>query len=225
MVQGSKCSISSDFVCGENSKWGDFVVIQKDVVVGSNVKIGSFVVIQSGTRIADNVTIEDFVVLKARTTIESNCIIEDHSIVQSSAFIGAGTKLGTHSKAGRNVVIGQNCKFTAFCEIRDNCRLGNNVSMGSRGTLSAGTQVEDDVIMKYAFVVTDTPVIGQESIKRTGVLKRGSKFGASVTIMPGVSVGVNSEIGACSQVRQDVPDNEVWYGNPAKFFKKSQPRS
>jgi len=38
--------------------------------------------------------------------------------------------------------------------------------------------------------------------------------------MPGITVGKNSEIGACSQVRHDVPDNEIWYGGPAKFFKK-----
>ena len=38
--------------------------------------------------------------------------------------------------------------------------------------------------------------------------------------MPGITIGKNSEIGACSQVRHDVPDNEIWYGSPAKFFKK-----
>ena len=84
--------------------------------------------------------------------------------------------------------------------------------------------MEDNVIMKYAFVVTDTPVVEQENIKSVGVLKRGSMFGANVTIMPGVDIGENSEIGACSQVRQDVPPNETWYGNPAKFFKARKPR-
>ncbi|MFZ6014537.1 MAG: acyltransferase, partial [Bacteroidota bacterium] len=58
------------------------------------------------------------------------------------------------------------------------------------------------------------------NVKKTGMLKRGSRFGANVTIMPSVTIGVNSEIGACSQVRHDVPDNEIWYGNPAKLFKK-----
>ena len=38
-------------------------------------------------------------------------------------------------------------------------------------------------------------------------------------IMPGVMVGENSVVGACSQVRKDIPDNEIWYGNPAKFYK------
>jgi len=118
--------------------------------------------------------------------------------------------------------MGVNCRFTAFCEVRDNCKLGNNISMGSRGTLSANTIVEDDVIMKYAFVVTDIPVVGQEQVKSVGTLKKGSRFGANVTIMPGVFVGENAEIGACSQVLNNVPDNQIWHGNPAKFFKKAK---
>jgi len=38
--------------------------------------------------------------------------------------------------------------------------------------------------------------------------------------MPDIVIGENSEVGACSQVRVNIPDNEVWYGSPAKFFRK-----
>ena len=48
----------------------------------------------------------------------------------------------------------------------------------------------------------------------------GALIGANVTLMPGFSIGKNTIIGACSQVRAHVPDDEIWYGNPAKFFKK-----
>ena len=198
------CDIADDLICGKDFKCSSFVKIEKDVVIGDNVTIESFVVVRSGARIGDNVA------------------LEEHAVVYSDSTIGSGTKIGIFTKVGKKVVMGENCRFTAFCEIRDNCKLGNNVSMGSRGTLSANTVVEDEVIMKYAFVVTDVPVVGQEEIKSVGTLKKGSRFGANVTIMPGVTVGENSEIGACSQVRYDVPGNEVWYGNPAKFFKKRE---
>ena len=220
MEIGKYCDISDDFVGGPNFLCGQSVRIDKDVVVGNDVKVGNFVVIHEGARIGDNVTIDDFVVLKPGVSLGKGVVVEDHSLILSDSRVEAKTKLGTHTKVGRNVKIGEGCKFTAFCEIRDNCQVGNNVSMGSRCTLSAGWHVEDDVIMKYSFVATDTPVVGQESVKRVGTLKRGSRFGANVTIMPGLTMGENSEIGACSQVRTDVPDNEVWYGNPAKFFRK-----
>ena len=45
-------------------------------------------------------------------------------------------------------------------------------------------------------------------------------IGANVTLMPNTSIGNNCVIGACSQVRDNVPDNEIWFGNPAKPYKK-----
>jgi UDP-3-O-[3-hydroxymyristoyl] glucosamine N-acyltransferase len=177
--------------------------ISEHCKIGKNVSIGHFCVIEDGVVIGDNT------------------VIENYAMVLANSKIGANTKLGTYTKVGENVVIGSHCSFTSYCEIRDECNLGNNVSMGSRCTLSAHTIVEDDVIMKYGFVVTDTPNLNMNNEKVTGVLKKNSKFGANVVIMPAVTIGENVEIGACSQVRHDVPDNEIWYGSPAKFYKKS----
>lgn len=177
-------------------------IISETARLGANVKIGRFCIIDDDVKLGDNVIIEDF------------------AMVLSGSRIGHGTKIGTYTKIGLNVLIGENCFFTSFCEIRDNCRLGHKISMGSRCTLSAGTAVEDDVIIKYSFVYADTPNLSQNDVKKSGRLKRGSRFGANVTVMPGITVGENSEIGACSQVRHDVPDNEIWYGNPAKFYRK-----
>jgi acetyltransferase-like isoleucine patch superfamily enzyme len=203
MKTGKFCDIAEDFVHGENFRCGSYVKIEENVVVGDRVRIEDHAVLKSGTRLGDDASVGEY------------------SMLLAGCRIGSGTKVGTYTKVGNNAVIGDNCKFTSFCEIRDNCFLGNNVSMGSRGTLSADTRVEDDVIMKYSFVVTDTPVLGREKEKQVGVLKRGSRFGANVTIMPGVNIGEDAEIGACSQVRCDVPDGEVWYGSPARFYRKS----
>lgn len=181
----------------------NYSIISKNATIGKNVSIGRFCIIEDGVELSDGV------------------IVEDYSMILEGSKVGNYTKIGTYTKVGRNVVIGDNCSFTSFCEIRDECQLGENVVMGSRGTLSAGTIVEDDVVMKYAFVVTDTPDLTKNDEKVVGLLKKGSRFGASVVIMPAVTIGENAEIGACSQVRKNVPDNEVWFGIPAKYYRKS----
>jgi len=183
-------------------KENNFSVISDKARIGKNVKIGMFCVIE------DDVIIEDGVTIK------------NHVIILTGSKIGQEAMVGDFCMIGENVSIGKKCKFTAYCEIRDNCLIGNEVSMGSRGTLSADTIVEDNVIMKYSFVATDIPILTEKDNKRACVLKKGSRFGANVTILPSVIIGSNSEIGACSQVRSNVPDNEIWYGNPAKFYKK-----
>lgn len=180
--------------------FGSFV--SDKAVIGQGVRIGRFCIVEDGVELADDV------------------VLEDYAMVLAGSRIGAKTKIGTYCKVGRNVVIGREGSFTSFCEIRDHCQLGDRVTMGSRGTLSAGTVVEDDVVMKYAFVVTDTPDLTKNNEKIVGRLKARSRFGACVVIMPAVTIGENAEIGACSQVRKDVPDNQVWFGTPAKYYRE-----
>lgn len=175
--------------------------ISPGATLGANVRIGRFCIVEEDVVLADGV------------------VLEDYAMVLRGSVIGPRTKIGTYTKIGRDVRIGADCSFTSFCEIRDRCDLGDRVLMGSRGTLSAGTVVEDDVVMKYAFVVTDTPDLTRNDCKSVGRLKRKSRFGASVVIMPSVTIGENAEIGACSQVRKDVPDNQVWFGTPAKYYR------
>ncbi|MFC3157868.1 DapH/DapD/GlmU-related protein [Chryseobacterium arachidis] len=44
-------------------------------------------------------------------------------------------------------------------------------------------------------------------------------FGGNVTVLPGISIGNNSVIGAGSVVTKDIPDNVVAVGNPCKVVK------
>ncbi len=54
----------------------------------------------------------------------------------------------------------------------------------------------------------------------TIVIKDFSAIGAGATIVTGVTIGSNALVGAGSVVTKDVPDREVWCGNPAKFLRK-----
>lgn len=44
-------------------------------------------------------------------------------------------------------------------------------------------------------------------------------IGARVIILKGVHIGNNSIIGAGSVVTRDIPENQIWGGNPAKFIR------
>lgn len=45
-------------------------------------------------------------------------------------------------------------------------------------------------------------------------------IGMNSCILPGVSIGDNSIIGSGSVVTKNIPSNEIWVGNPARFIKK-----
>ena len=145
--------------------------------------------------------------------------IHQTAVIGDNVKLGDPIDIGPFVVIGDNVSIGNNVTIKPYCEIRSDAKIGNNVFLGSRCLIDNNTILEDDIIMKYGSAATDTPKLGQD-LKAPCHIKKKARIGANVTLMPGVTVGENSEIGACSQVRKDVPDNEVWYGNPAKFFKK-----
>ncbi|MDB9774821.1 hypothetical protein OAB47_01155 [Vicingaceae bacterium] len=154
-----------------------------------------------------------------KNKIGSNTKIHPLAYVEDGVIIGDNTSIGPFCIVRTGAKIGSNCKFTAYCEIRENVIIGDNTSFGSRCTISANAIVGNNVTIKYSFVLTDTPNLEDGNVKSVGNIGDGTLIGANVTLMPGFSIGENAIIGACSQVRSNVGDNEIWYGNPAKLFK------
>lgn len=54
-------------------------------------------------------------------------------------------------------------------------------------------------------------------------IKENAWIGANATILPGITIGKNSIVGAGSVVTHDVPGNSVAVGNPARVIKKLDP--
>jgi acetyltransferase-like isoleucine patch superfamily enzyme len=52
------------------------------------------------------------------------------------------------------------------------------------------------------------------------VIRKGAWLGAAVTVMPGVTIGENAVVAANAVVTNDVPDNTVVGGIPARVIKR-----
>lgn len=88
--------------------------------------------------------------------------------------------------------------------------------------------IGDNVILAgYDYVLSHSNVMwgfkaGEGGIKPV-VIKNGARISINVTILPGVTVGENSVIGAGAVVTQDIPDNCLAVGIPAKPIKLLKP--
>jgi len=150
--------------------------------------------------------------------IGKNVTIGSYVIIEEGVEIGDNTKIGPFCIVRTGAKIGKNCSFTAYCEIRENAVIGDNCTFGSRCTICAETIIGNNVTIKYGFVTTTMDFNSKKDLK-AGTVGDNSMIGANVMLAPGGSIGKNSIIGACSQVRTMVGDNEVWFGNPAKFYR------
>jgi acetyltransferase-like isoleucine patch superfamily enzyme len=92
--------------------------------------------------------------------------------------------------------------------------IGNNVMIGGN------TVIYDTDFHSLDPKIRGTSKDKQLAKKRSVIIKDNVFIGAHSTILKGVTIGENSIIGACSVVSKDIPPNEIWAGNPAKFIKK-----
>ena len=111
-------------------------------------------------------------------------------------------------------------KYNWVVQHKDNLKLGHKTDIGAFTYINA----------KYSVIIEDFVQIGShcsiysvstiDNKKGRVVLKRNCKVGSHSAIMPGVTVGENSIVGAFSFVNKDIPDNAIAIGVPAKVIKK-----
>lgn len=144
--------------------------------------------------------------------------IHEKAEVQTQ-FVGAGTKIWQYSIVLAGAKIGSNCNINALCFIENDVVIGNNVTVKCGVQLWDGITIEDGVQIgpNATFTNDKYPMAKNPEFKviRTTIKKKAS-IGANATILCGITIGENAMIGAGSVVTKDVPDGELWYGNPAK---------
>ena len=118
-------------------------------------------------------------------------------------------------------VIGENCNICSMCFIENDVKIGNNVTVKNGVYLWDGITIEDNVQIgpNVTFTNDKYPRAKQAFELQRTTIKNGASIGAASVILGGVTIGENALIGAGSVITKDVPANELWFGNPAKFVR------
>lgn len=111
-------------------------------------------------------------------------------------------------------------KYNWIVQHIDNLKLGYKTDIGAFSYINAkyGVIIEDYVQIGSHCSVYSLSTIDNKQGKVH--LKKNSKVGTHSTIMPNVSIGENSIIGANSLVLESIPDNVIAFGIPAKVIRR-----
>ena len=162
--------------------------------------------------------------------------VGDNAYIMSNIYV----------RGGQKIIIGNN--FYCYWGVRIetySCHngmkfnpqiiIGNNVSINPDCHIGAINRIEihDGVLMASRVFITDHfhGKINREELlvspqkrilfaKGTVIIKKNAWLGEGVAVMPGVTIGENSVIGANAVVTKDIPDNSIAVGIPAKVIKQ-----
>ena len=128
-------------------------------------------------------------------------------------FVGVYKPCSVCVTKGANLTIGNNTGFSGvsiFCadsiKIGNFCNIGGNVSIWD----SDFHPLNIEERRNHSQNIKTKPI----------VIKDDVFIGANSIVLKGVTIGNGAIVGAGSVVTKDIPDGEIWAGNPARYIRK-----
>lgn len=151
-------------------------------------------------------------------------IQKDSILSELFAQIGNNVKIdvpfycdyGQHISIGNNVIININCTFVDCNKIT----IGNNVLIASNVQIYTATHpvnISDRLLDNWSY---NNPHAFFNTYALPVTIEDNVWIGGGVIILPGVTIGKNSVIGAGSVVNKSIPPNSLAVGNPCKVIRK-----
>lgn len=111
---------------------------------------------------------------------------------------------------------GKPTKYNWVVLCPENLKLGKFTDIGAFTLIDAkyGVEIQDRVQIGGGCKIYSHSTIDKKKGKVT--IKLNAKVGANSVVMPGVTIGKNSVVGALSLANRDIPPNEIWAGVPVK---------
>lgn len=154
-----------------------------------------------------------------RINIGKGCLVKigkDFALC-SGASNGIDTTCGSkiNVKDGAQLAIG---KHTGMTNVVIQCH--QSITIGDYVNIGAGSMIFDTDFHSLDWHDRKDGTDIAKRKKSPVIIKNLAFIGAHSIILKGVTIGEKSIIGAGSVVANDVPDGEIWAGNPARFIRK-----
>lgn len=140
--------------------------------------------------------------------------IDETAHVSSAAVVGSpGEWIGKPTVYP--AIIGPRVVVREFARVHAGCI--RETRIGADTLLMAGSHVGHDAILGEGVHLAPNVVVG-------GVAEIGdhSHIGLGALVLPHKKIGRNCIVGAGSVVTRDIPDGQVWAGNPATYRKDTE---
>ena len=130
--------------------------------------------------------------------------------------IGGDTKSIIYAKKNSQITIGNNVGISNTAIVAM-----NSIAIEDNVLIGGGCKIYDHDFHSLDYEMRMQPV-DEGVASRPVLIKMGAFVGAHSIILKGVTIGEKSIVGAGSVVTKDIPDGEIWAGNPAKYIRSNE---
>ncbi|MBF0208098.1 MAG: N-acetyltransferase [Oligoflexia bacterium] len=157
------------------------------------------------------------------TVIGENSIIRSHTVIYAGNIIGNNFQTGNKVNIRECNEIGENVSIGTLTVVEHHIKILRDVRIHSQVFIPEYTLIEEGAWIGPNVVFTNAKYPLSPNVKnelRGPTVRRSAKIGANATILPGITIGINCLIGAGSVVVQDVEEESIVAGNPARVIRK-----
>ncbi len=194
--------------------------------------ISPLAVIHPNVHFGENCEVEPFAIVGApprncapgelKTVIGANSIIRSHVVIYAGNTIGNGFQCGNKANVRELNTIGDDVSIGTLSVIEHHVTIGNSVRIHTHVFVPEFTILDDQCWLGPNVIITNAKYPRSPKVKENlkgAHVKKHALIGANSTLLPGITIGIHSLVGAGSVVTKDVVDRTVVVGNPAKFLK------
>lgn len=127
-----------------------------------------------------------------------------------------------HCEYGKNIHVGNNVIINMNCTFVDNNRIdiGNRVLIASDVKMYTATHSTDPAVRNHSD--NPNPAFWCNTYSKPICIEDEVWIGGGAILLPGVTIGKGSVVGAGAVVTKDIPPYSVAVGNPARVIKEIQ---
>lgn len=201
----STAIVSSQAEIGENVVIGPFTVVHDKVVIGDNARVDGYCEIGYPSLLAECKPL----------IIGADAVIRSHSVFYQGSEFGAGLVTGHQVVVREKTIAGDGFQIGTFADIQGHCSIGHHVRTQSSVTIGQQSTIGNFVWLFPGALLTNDPTPPSNEICGV-VLGDYVVVAVKATLLPGVKIGKGSFVAAHSLVGQDMPEDSLVSGSPAK---------
>ena len=203
-------------------------LVSPQAKLGNEVTIGPFTVIHDNVQIGRGTCIDGYCELGYPTPqaeglpliIGAESVIRSHSIFYQGSQFGDGLVTGHHVTVREKTIAGKGFQIGTMADIQGHCQIGHYVRTQSSVTIGQHSKIGNFVWLFPGVLLTNDPNPPSNDLQGV-TLEDYVVVAVKSTLLPGVRIGRGSFVTAHSLVGQDMPEDSLVSGSPAKRLCKA----